>query len=187
MAVDEQRLRRSLHDRLEAALGADEAALLMEYLPPVGWADIARKQDLDALRADVRAESVARKQDLDALRADVRAEIAELKASLLMWLVPTVIGFAWPKARRPSAGIATVEATPTAAERSRNCLRVSFDLGLSMGNSFLFTPHLIIRCYHMECSRQAAQLVGWQFPLIGRPRLRREEALTWERVWDTKR
>jgi hypothetical protein len=30
MAVDEQKLRRSLHDRLEAALGTDEAALLME-------------------------------------------------------------------------------------------------------------------------------------------------------------
>jgi hypothetical protein len=67
MAVDEQRLRRSLHDRLEASLGADEAALLMEYLPPVGWSDIATKRDLDTA-------------------------ITELKSSLLMWLVPTMIG-----------------------------------------------------------------------------------------------
>ena len=67
MAVDEQKLRRSLHDRLESALGADEAALLMDYLPPVGWADIATKQDL-------------------------RTEIADLKASLLMWMIPTIIG-----------------------------------------------------------------------------------------------
>jgi hypothetical protein len=95
MAVDEQKLRRSLHDRLEAALGADEAALLMEYLPPVGWADVARKSDLDHL-------AMLTKQDLDALRADVRAEIAELKASLLMWLVPTA-GSMWPPTARQSS------------------------------------------------------------------------------------
>ena len=66
MAIDEQKLRRSLHERLESALGADEAALLMDYLPPVGWADIVRKQDLDAA-------------------------IKDLKASLLMWMIPTWI------------------------------------------------------------------------------------------------
>jgi hypothetical protein len=66
MTVDEQKLRRSLHNHLETVLGADEAALLMEYLPPVGWADIVTKRDLDA-------------------------GIAELKASLLMWMIPTML------------------------------------------------------------------------------------------------
>jgi hypothetical protein len=74
MAIDEQRVRQSLHARLADTLGADEAALLMDYLPPVGWADVATKRDLDALRSDLHAE------------------IADLKSSLLMWLVPTVIG-----------------------------------------------------------------------------------------------
>jgi hypothetical protein len=74
MAVDEQKLRRSLHDRLEAALGPDEAALLMDYLPPVGWADIARKQDLEMLQLEFHAS------------------IKDLKASLLMWMIPTVLG-----------------------------------------------------------------------------------------------
>jgi hypothetical protein len=78
MAVDEQRLRRSLHDRLEASLGADEAALLMEYLPPVGWADVATRRDLDSFRTEIRTE--------------LRADIADLKSTLLMWLVPTIIG-----------------------------------------------------------------------------------------------
>ncbi len=78
MAVDEQKLRRSLHDRLEATLGADEAALLMEYLPPVGWADIATKTDLDHL-------AIATKQNLD-------SAIKDLKATLLMWLMPTILG-----------------------------------------------------------------------------------------------
>ena len=73
MAINEQKLRRSLHDHLEATLGADEAALLMEYLPPVGWADIARTQDLDVLRVEVHAA------------------IADLKASLLMWMIPTML------------------------------------------------------------------------------------------------
>jgi len=67
MAIDEQRLRQSLHAKLADAIGPDEAALLMEYLPPVGWADVATKRDLDAA-------------------------IARLEARLLKWLVPTVLG-----------------------------------------------------------------------------------------------
>ena len=78
MAVDEQKLRRSLHDRLESARGADEAALLMDYLPPVGWADVARKEDLDHLAA-------VTKKDLD-------AAIKSLEVRLLKWIGPTVVG-----------------------------------------------------------------------------------------------
>jgi hypothetical protein len=57
----------------------------MEYLPPVGWADIARRSDLDALGRELRTE-------IGSLRHEVRADIADLKSQLLMWLVPTVIG-----------------------------------------------------------------------------------------------
>jgi ribosomal protein L9 len=45
MSTAEQE-RHDLHGKLEAVLGRDEAATLMSYLPPVGWADVATKHDL---------------------------------------------------------------------------------------------------------------------------------------------
>ena len=48
MALDE-RARHELFLRLEQALGPKSAETLMELLPPVGWADVATKRDLDAL------------------------------------------------------------------------------------------------------------------------------------------
>ncbi|MGH2759772.1 MAG: hypothetical protein ACRDKJ_09425 [Actinomycetota bacterium] len=71
MAVDE-RSRHELHRKLEQALGPDEAATLMSYLPPFGWADVVTKRDLDgavdglrhSIMADVRAELIARDRHL---------------------------------------------------------------------------------------------------------------------------
>lgn len=62
MAITEQS-RKQLYDGLEEVLGEERATTLMEHLPPVGWADVATKQDLDHLR-------VATKTDIDSLRAD---------------------------------------------------------------------------------------------------------------------
>jgi len=55
MAVDE-RSRHELYRRLEEVLGADAASTLIEHLPPVGWADVATKNDLAGLeqRMDLR-------------------------------------------------------------------------------------------------------------------------------------
>ena len=59
MVLDE-RSRHQLYLRLEETLGAEAASTLMEHLPPVGWADVATKRDLDALgqRMDLRFQGL---------------------------------------------------------------------------------------------------------------------------------
>ena len=52
VAVSEES-RHHLYQRLEEVLGSKEATVLMEHLPPVGWADVATKRDLDALEVRV--------------------------------------------------------------------------------------------------------------------------------------
>jgi hypothetical protein len=62
MALDE-RARHELFLRLEQVLGPQAAETLMELMPPVGWADVATKRDLDALeeRMDLRFEALEHK------------------------------------------------------------------------------------------------------------------------------
>ncbi len=69
MSIDE-RQRHELYEGLVEALGPERADTLMELVPPVGWADVATKQDLDAhsvlMKQDLDAHNVLMKQDLDA-------------------------------------------------------------------------------------------------------------------------
>lgn len=67
MAVDE-RARHELFLRVERELGPAAAETLMELLPPVGWADVATKDDLRQLeeRMNIRLDS-----KLNELRADL--------------------------------------------------------------------------------------------------------------------
>ncbi len=57
MAVSE-RQRHALHEWARTAASEEVAETLMELLPPVGWADVATKRDLDHLEArlEVRFE-----------------------------------------------------------------------------------------------------------------------------------
>ena len=81
--------RRELYDVLERRLGQGPAATMMELLPPVGWADVARQSDLVAIRgemSELRGEiSELRgelKGDMAGLRAELKGEIGELRAEL---------------------------------------------------------------------------------------------------------
>lgn len=75
MTVSEAQ-RRALHEGLVRKLGADVADTLMDYLPPAGWSDLARRSDLDQLRTDMHAME----SRIDGRFAEIRAELAELRA-----------------------------------------------------------------------------------------------------------
>jgi hypothetical protein len=64
MPVDE-RSRHQLFRRLDEVLGPDQAATLIDHLPPVGWADVATERDLDALelRLDQRFALIDKRFD----------------------------------------------------------------------------------------------------------------------------
>ena len=56
MAPVDERSRHQLYVTLETLMGHEEVDTMMSLLPPVGWADVATKQDLLALeeRLDLR-------------------------------------------------------------------------------------------------------------------------------------
>jgi hypothetical protein len=60
-----ERDRHHMHCKAEEAMGSDAADTLMSYLPPVGWADVATKRDLDALeeRMELRFQLVDQRFD----------------------------------------------------------------------------------------------------------------------------
>lgn len=86
MAISEHR-RYDLHQKLREVLGADQAAALMEHLPPTGWADVATRADLDQLgaltKADVQLSALQLGARLDAVEAGLgaRIEMAQLRTS----------------------------------------------------------------------------------------------------------
>jgi hypothetical protein len=63
--------RHRLHVRLEQLLGAEDAATLMEHLPPSPWDDLATKADLRMVRDEMRG-----------LRDDLRADMGRLEDRL---------------------------------------------------------------------------------------------------------
>jgi hypothetical protein len=79
---------RDLYDALERRLGQGPAGTLMELLPPVGWADVARTSDLVAVRgemAQLRGEMGVLRAEMGVLRgemSEIRGEIAKLSARI---------------------------------------------------------------------------------------------------------
>jgi hypothetical protein len=72
MSVDEAR-RLLLHDAARDAWGAEAALVLMEMLPPTGWANVATKRDLDALEARTDARFARIDARFDAVDARFEA------------------------------------------------------------------------------------------------------------------
>ncbi|MGH9250698.1 MAG: hypothetical protein ACRD0W_14400 [Acidimicrobiales bacterium] len=97
MAVDE-RARHELLGRLDDVLGREEATTLMSLLPPVGWADVATKHDLDSLGIQLRSELRA---EIGQLRGEFHRDLGALTRTLMISMLTTVIaaGLAFGAAR----------------------------------------------------------------------------------------
>lgn len=85
MVVIDERRRNDLYNGLEESLGAERAETLMAFLPPLGWGDVATKQDIASLRQEtkqdialVKASIAGVKQDVALLRQETKQDIASL-------------------------------------------------------------------------------------------------------------
>src|SRR5207249_1782827 len=71
--------RHRMYQRLEELLGREDAATLMEHLPPVGWGEVATKRDLDHLAVTTNRDldhlAVTTKRDLDHLAVTTRRDL----------------------------------------------------------------------------------------------------------------
>jgi hypothetical protein len=86
MPVDEH-ARHLLHETLDELMGGERAATLMELLPPVGWADVARRSDVEGLGRELRLE-------MRALEEGLRAEMERQGRRLVMWNTSTILAAA---------------------------------------------------------------------------------------------
>lgn len=80
MAIDEAR-RHELHETARRVLGAEAGDTLMALIPPVGWAEVATKHDVDRALQMLAVE----------LRATVVDTVRGAEHRILMWMFTTVL------------------------------------------------------------------------------------------------
>jgi hypothetical protein len=94
MAVDERR-RHEMYLAFEELVGAEVAATMMEHLPPVGWADVATRHDLErevaVLRAEMHAGFAELRTEMHDGFGELRTEIARSSQRVLMWMMGVLI------------------------------------------------------------------------------------------------
>ena len=78
--------RTDIHNCLRDLMGHDMADIMMEFLPPVGWGEVVRRQDVNSLGVALRSEMSVMGSDLRteiaAVRNELTAEIAEVRTEL---------------------------------------------------------------------------------------------------------
>jgi len=113
MSIDE-RTRHKLYRTLEERLGREEADAMMDLLPPVGWADVATKHDVEDLRRNVDLQFEHLRAELVSVEVRIKAEVTsamnqgmvEQTRHMVRWLVignaatvGTIAGLAFAAAR----------------------------------------------------------------------------------------
>lgn len=110
MAVNE-RTRHALYEAARRTLGDEPAETLMEMLPPTGWADVATKHDLaalrewcdlriqhveDALRGEIRNTGATLRGEIQGVRGEIQGVRVEMRSEtnrLILWLVPLLLAY----------------------------------------------------------------------------------------------
>jgi len=83
MAVTEDR-RHELYKGLEEVMDTQRATTLMELLPPVGWADVATKHDLDHLSEVMGKEFAIVRLQVENSENRMRADLEHRMRSVLV-------------------------------------------------------------------------------------------------------
>lgn len=77
----EERSRRNLYDLLKEPLGMVATNALLDELPPVG-SDLATRDDINLLRAELHSEIADVRADMKVLRAEIDARLAGLSQQI---------------------------------------------------------------------------------------------------------
>lgn len=81
MAITES-ARHKLYQQLELVIGPEEATTLMEHLPPVGWANVATKDDLHRLDDRIDRVEVALTSRIDSVEASLSSRVDSVEVAL---------------------------------------------------------------------------------------------------------
>ena len=78
--------RTDIHNCLRDLMGHDMADIMMEFLPPVGWGEVVRRQDVNSLGVALRSEMSVMGSDLHTeiagVRNELKSDIAEVRAEI---------------------------------------------------------------------------------------------------------
>ena len=87
--VVQDKIRSSLYTQLEQSFGTEEAGLLMEAVPPLGWSSLVTHDHLDARVAqiDARFDRVDARFD----RADARFEMVDARLGIIEDTLRTMV------------------------------------------------------------------------------------------------
>jgi hypothetical protein len=74
--------RRKLFEALREAIGSEPSELLMELLPPTGWAHLATSADVAMVRTDIDIAKTELRIQVQDVRTELKGDIRRLDANI---------------------------------------------------------------------------------------------------------